>query len=100
MPREYYIPSRKSAVNQTFTVSAMLAHNLGRELQMSAEDRDRRDTSKRAARWLFKTLHTLRHIVLRAGRLTRPEGKLTLTMSGNREVRDDVLRYVRAAQAA
>jgi hypothetical protein len=30
----------------------------------------------------------------------RPEGKLTLTMSGNREVRDDVLRYVRAAQAA
>jgi hypothetical protein len=40
--------------------------------------RDRRrtvaaaDTSKRAARWPFKTLHTLRHIVLRAGRLTRP----------------------------
>jgi hypothetical protein len=95
-----YIPSRKLAVNQSFTVSAMLAHNLGRELQMSAEDRDRRDTSKRAARWLFKTLHTLRHIVLRAGRLTRPKGKLTLTMSGNREVRDDVLRYVRAAQAA
>ena len=63
---------------------SMLAHNLGRELQMSAEDRTRRDTSKRAARWLFKTLHTLRHIVLRAGRLTRPEGKLTLTMSGNR----------------
>ena len=95
-----YIPSRKLAVNQIFTVSAMLAHNLGRELQMSAEDRARRDTSKRAARWLFKTLHTLRHIVLRAGRLTRPEGKLTLTMSGNREVRDDVLRYVRAAHAA
>jgi hypothetical protein len=42
-------------------------------------------------------LHTLRHIVLRAGRLTRPEGKLTLTMSGNREVRDGVLRYLRAA---
>jgi len=28
----------------------------GRELQMSAEDRERRDTSKRAARWPFKTL--------------------------------------------
>jgi hypothetical protein len=94
-----YIPSRKLAVNQIFTVSAMLAHNLGRELQMSAEDRERRDTSKRAARWPFKTLHTLRHIILRAGRLTRPEGKLTLTMSGNREVRDNVLRYVRAAHA-
>jgi hypothetical protein len=95
-----YIPSRKLAVNQIFTVSAMLAHNLGRDLQMSAEDRARRDTSKRAARWPFKTLHTLRHIVLRAGRLTRPEGKLTLTMSGNREVRDGVLRYLRAAHAA
>jgi hypothetical protein len=40
------------------------------------------------------------HIVLRAGRLTPPEGKLTLTMSGNRDVRDDVLRYVRAAHAS
>lgn len=95
-----YIPSRKLAVNQTFTVSAMLAHNLGRELQMSTEDRSRRDTSKRAARWPFKTLHTLRHIVLRAGRLTRPEGKLTLTMSGNRDVRDQVLHYLRAPRPA
>jgi Transposase DDE domain group 1 len=95
-----YIPSRKLAVNQTFTLSAMLAHNLGRELQMSAEARTRSDTTKRTARWMFKTLHTLRHIILRAGRLTRPEGKLTLTMSGNSEVRDQVNRYVRAAHAA
>jgi hypothetical protein len=49
---------------------------------------------------VFKTLHTLRHVVLRAGRLTRPEGKLTLTMSGDREVGDEVLRYLHAAQAA
>ena len=40
-----------------------------------------------------------RRPVLRAGRLTRPEGKLTLTMSGNREVRDSVLHYLRAAHA-
>ncbi len=95
-----YVPSRKLAVNQTFTVSAMLAHNLGREIQMIADARTRRDTTTRAARWSFKTLHTLRHIVLRAGRLTRPEGKLTLTMSGNRTVGEDVHRYVRAVQAA
>jgi hypothetical protein len=31
---------------------------------------------------------------------TRPEGKLTLTMSGNREIRDEVLHYLRAAQPA
>lgn len=95
-----YIPSRKLAVNQIFTVAALLAHNLGRELQMSSTDRRRSDTVNRAARWVFKTLHSLRHVVLRAGRLTRPEGKLTLTMSGDREVRDEVLHYVRAAQAA
>lgn len=95
-----YIPSRKLAVNQTFTVSAMMAHNLGRELQMSADDRSRSDSSKRAARWIFKTLHSIRHIVLRAGRLTRPEGTLTLTMSGNRSVADEVKRYLHAAQAA
>ena len=64
-----------------------------------AEERTRRDTPKRAVRWVFKTLHTIRHVVLRAGRLTRPEGKLTLTMSGNREVREQVRRYVRAAHA-
>ena len=44
--------------------------------------------------------HANNLIVLRAGRLTRPEGKLTLTMSGNQEVRDGVLRYLRTAHAA
>jgi hypothetical protein len=95
-----YIPARRLVVNQVFTLSAMLAHNLGRELQMAAEPRSRRDTAKRAARWAFRKLGALRHVILRAGRLTRPEGKLTLTMSGNAAVRDDVLRYVRAALAA
>jgi Transposase DDE domain group 1 len=95
-----YVPSRKLAVNQTFTIASMLAHNLGRELQIAAEPRKLRDTTTRAARWAFKTLHTLRHVVLRAGRLTRPEGKLTLTMSGNRAIGDEVKRYVHAARAA
>jgi hypothetical protein len=94
-----YVPARKLVVNQAFTLSAMLAHNLSRELQMSTEDRTRRDTSTRAARWPFKTLHTIRHYILRAGRITRPEGKLTLTMSANREVRENVRRYAQAAVA-
>jgi hypothetical protein len=92
-----YIPARKLIVNQAFTLSAMLAHNLARELQMATEPRNDRDSATRAARWPFKTLHSIRHFILRAGRLTRPEGKLTLTMSANREVRDQVLRYARAA---
>jgi len=95
-----YIPARRLVVNQAFTLASMLAHNLGRELQMSAEPRTNRDTSTRAACWPFKTLHTIRHVVLRAGRLTRPEGKLTLTMSGNSAVASEVLRFVHAARAA
>lgn len=95
-----YVPARKLVVNQAFTLSAMLAHNLSRELQMSAEPRTDRDSPKRAARWPFRTLHSIRHYILRAGRITRPGGKLTLTMSGNSEVRAEVLRYAHAAQAA
>lgn len=95
-----YIPARHLIVNQVFTLSAMLTHNLGRELQMSAESRIRCDSAKRAARWVFRKLDALRHVILRAGRLTRPEGRLTLTMNGNAAVRDDVLRYVQAARAA
>ena len=95
-----YVPARRLVVNQTFTFSSMLAHNLGRELQMSAEPRARRDSTKRAARWPFRTLGTIRHLVLqRAGRLTRPEGNLTLTMSGNHVVREQVEHFLKAVAA-
>ena len=88
-------PVSRVAMGAALILSAasMLAHNLGRELQMSAEPRTGRDTTTRAARWPFRTLHTLRHVVLRAGRITRPEGKLTLTMSGNRTVASEVTPF-------
>ena len=44
---------------------------------------------------------TLRHqIIQRAGRLTRPQGKLTLTMSPNRAVRKDLLHFMDVLQKA
>ena len=56
---------------------------------------------KRPAAWEFKTLDTLRHrIIQRAGRLTRPQGELTLTMSANRAVRNDLLHFHDAVQKA
>jgi hypothetical protein len=77
----------------------MIAHNLGRELQMAADPRSWRDTANRAARWTFHTLATLRlRLFQRAGRLTRPEGRLTLTMSGNDQVRADIQHYLRPHQ--
>jgi len=81
-----YIPCRSQAANQHFMAAALLAHNLGRELQMRTEDPQRGLTAKRAARWVFKKLRSLRHILRRAGRLTRPGGELTLTMSDNQPV--------------
>jgi hypothetical protein len=56
---------------------------------------------KRPTAWNFHTLDTLRHrIIQRAGRLTKPNGELTLTMSGNRAVRKDLLHFLDVVQKA
>ena len=73
----------------------MMAHNLSREVQMLAACPIRRARAKRPAAWAFERLDTLRHrIIQRAGRLTRPQGELTLTMSANQSVRRDLLHFV------
>jgi hypothetical protein len=95
------IPSRRLAANQIFTVCAMMAHNLSREIQMLATPACLRAKPKRPAAWTFQTLDTLRHrIIQRAGRLTRPNGELTLTMSANSAVRQDLLHFLDAIQKA
>ena len=56
---------------------------------------------KRPAAWPFEKLDTLRHrIIQRAGRFTRPQGELTLTMSANQAVRKDLLHFLDALQKA
>lgn len=77
--------------------SAILAHNLARELQMQAEPLPQRNTTeKRSPRWIFEEIHTLRrHLLQRAARLIRPQGRLTLVMSANAAVRDKLLHYLR-----
>lgn len=95
------IPTRHLASNQIFTLCAMMAHNLSREIQMLAAPRARRSLPKRPAAWKFLTLDTLRHrIIQRAGRLTRPQGELTLTMSTNPAVRKDILHFIDTLQKA
>lgn len=89
------IPTKRLAGNQTFTLCAMMAHNLSRELQMIAASPDPKALPKRPAAWMFEKLDTLRHrIIQRAGRLTRPQGELTLTMSANPAVREDLLHFL------
>ncbi len=95
------VPARKLAANQTYTLCAMMAHNLARELQMLAAPRNWRATAKRSAAWTFQTLDTLRRRLLqRAGRLNRPQGELTLTMSANKKVKEELLHFIDCIQNA
>ena len=95
------IPTKRLAGNQIFTICAMMAHNLSRELQMLAAPSATRALPKRPAAWSFAKLDTLRHrIIQRAGRLTRPHGELTLTMSANHTVQNDLLHFLDVLQKA
>lgn len=77
-----YVPVRTCVGNQLYLLAGLFAHNLTRELQMATTARSRNTTAKRAALWIFEELNTFRNVFLRrAGRLTRPQGQLTLTVS-------------------
>ncbi len=95
-----YVPTRTKAGNQTFLLSAVLAHNLNRERQMLCYDKERNTTEKRAPLWCFEQLGTVRRkLIQRAGRLTRPQGQLTLTMSANTAVKSVLLHYLDALKS-
>jgi len=92
-----YIPTRTKAGNQTFLLAAVLAHNLNREMQMCCFEKARNTTEKRAPLWCFEQLGTVRlKLIQRAGRLTKPQGALTLTMSANSTVKSELLHYLDA----
>jgi hypothetical protein len=63
---------------------------------MIAHPPSRATLEKRPAFWVFERLDTFR----RAGRLIRPQGQLTLSMSANPAVQDELLHYLDALQAA
>lgn len=85
----------------TKPLAALLAHNLNRELQMQVQPITRRTTEKRAALWKFQELNTLRRNLLqRAGRIIRPKGKVTLSLSDNPAVESELLHYLNALDQA
>lgn len=90
-----YVPTRTWRGNQVYLLSAVLAHNLSRELQMIAKAPSRTTQEKRPALWNFEQLNTLRQrVIQRAGRLIRPQGRLTLSMSSNLAVQNELLHYL------
>ena len=87
--------------NQIFTMASLLSHNLGRELQMQAVPRQRGTLSKRPASWRFDQLGTIRQRILHlAGRLSRPQGELTMSVSDNPAVRKELEKYLPQSRIA
>lgn len=96
-----YVPTQRLAGNQIFLLCAILAYNLNRELQMTAQPQSRGTAPQRPPLWNFERLHTLRGKLLqRAGRFTEPQGRLTLTMSANQAVQEELLHYIETLQKA
>ena len=88
-----YIPVRTLSGNQLYRCSTMMAHNLIRGLQMETRKPNRRTTGKRSPLWVFQESDNIRrHIIYRAGRSTRPQGKLKLTMNGH-EATEKTFRF-------
>lgn len=96
-----YVPTRTLAGNQLYMLAAILAYNLNREIQMTVRAPDRTTRPTRASLWCFDQIDTVRRTLLqRAGRLTRPQGTLTLTISANHAVRDELLHSLDQLQKA
>lgn len=95
-----YIATRRCVGNQIYTLSGMFAHNIGRELQMSTRQQDRKTMPKRPPHWNFQSLGTLRqHLLHTAAEITRPQGELTLTLNAEKALRRDVIHYMKALGA-
>jgi hypothetical protein len=92
-----YIPTRGWNGNKIYMHCTLMAHNLTKEMQMRATPPMRTITAKRPALWAFKQLGTIRReLIQKAGRLISPQGKLTLSMSINKENQSQLLRYMDA----
>lgn len=89
-----YVPFCRKVPNQLFMLAGIMAHNLNREVQMQTQQKQCGTTGKRSSLWKFKQLNTIRkNIIQRAGRLTKPQGKLKLTMNANEKVMAELLQY-------
>lgn len=86
-----YVPSNTWLGNRAYMSAALIAHNLTRELTMRTAAPARTQTIKRSPLWVFPRIATVRRETLQiAGRLIKPQGKLTLSMAANDAVRQRI----------
>lgn len=90
-----HVPVRRKLGNQMYLLAGLFAHNLVRELQMQTTAPSRGTVARRATLWAFESVDTIRKTLLqRAGKLTRPQGKLTLTISAAGLVKQKILKLL------
>lgn len=97
-----YLPSRRQVGNQVFMLCNLIAHALGRELQMhAAPPRTLKNTATRACLWTVERIDTIRkRLIQRAARITRPHGRLVLTFAKCEEAEQDIRRLLHALPPA
>ena len=82
-----YVPCRRRLANEAYMLAAIFAHNLLRLLQMQTNRPLSNRRWSRPACWCFEKAETIRMTLLhRAGRLSNPENRQTLTISGDKKV--------------
>lgn len=90
-----YIPCRRLVANQLYSLAAMLAHNLARELQLRAAPPRRAQAKTRAPQFELMNLGTIRdRLIRRAGRLTTPQGRLRLCVAASGPARRDFQHHL------
>lgn len=78
--------------------ASVYAHNLLRRMQMQATDAVRSTQGwKRPALWIFKKPATLRRLVVRPGRLTRPNNRMEIVVGGTPEIVEEMRALMPAA---
>jgi hypothetical protein len=93
-----HIPVRTRNGNQSYLLAGLIGHNLLRELQMRESPPQRGTMAKRATLWVFERIGSLRQRVFqRAGKLTRPNGRVTLTINASGPIRERILSLREAA---
>lgn len=96
-----YIPVRRRLGNELYLLASLLAFNLIRELQMQTAPPERGTTRQRVTLWTFEKVDTIRKTILqRAGRLTRPEGRLVLTLCRGKNLKERVLHILHSLGTA
>ena len=93
-----HIPVRTRNGNQAYLLAGLMAHNLVREVQMRQPSPRFRTTPARTALWVFEKVGSLRQRIFhRAGKLTRPSGRLTLTINASEPIQKRILALHAAA---